>query len=137
MVYLPDHQVLFLGVGVVEHLLVAYLVGVLVGDQVGAFLKEVLVEAQGEGLGVLNLGEVALDQVVVQAGEYHLALTFLHVEVGYWVAMECLGASLLPLLELSALIHGQITGLVNVSVHCQQSIASLVLTERDHLSHRD
>lgn len=33
--------------------------GVLVGDQVGAFLKEVLVEAQAEGLGVLNLGEVA------------------------------------------------------------------------------
>ena len=59
MVYLPDHQVLFLGVGVVEHSLVAYLVGVLVGDQVGAFLKEVLVEAQEEGLGVLNLGEVA------------------------------------------------------------------------------
>lgn len=30
--------------------------GVRVGDQVGPFLKDVLVEAQGEGLGVLNLG---------------------------------------------------------------------------------
>ena len=33
--------------------------GVPVGDQVEASLKEGLVEAQGEGLGVLNLGGVA------------------------------------------------------------------------------
>jgi len=89
--------VLFLGVGVVEHSPVAYLVGVRVGDQVGPFQKEVSAEAQGEGLGVLSLGGGALDQVMVQGGECHLALTCLRVAVGYWVAMECLGASLLPL----------------------------------------
>lgn len=118
-----------------EHSWVAYLVGVLVGDQEELFQWSVLVEAREEDLGGSNLEEGAVVQVMDQEEGCHLALTFLHGEEGCLVVEGCLEVFLLPLLELFVVFHEQTIELVTASSHYQRSIVSFVLNEMDHLSH--